>query len=155
METWMTKNQFKEALAAHGVKLTDAQAKNRRLPGVKLENARFVFGMDFERANLRAANLRGATLREAHLVDADLSGADLEGADLRSADLRGAKLTNARLLGVDFKDADFRGCDLRGVNFQDANLTGALLHSVVNIDECQMTWANFGVASPFYGEHEK
>ncbi|TNM50198.1 pentapeptide repeat-containing protein [Nocardioides albidus] len=75
----------------------------------------FLWGTDFENADLTDADLMGAQLDQSNLSGANLSGADLSFAYVNNANLAGADLTGAHLahaqlasylVGADFTSTD-------------------------------------------------
>ncbi|MBO0881806.1 MAG: pentapeptide repeat-containing protein, partial [Mycobacterium sp.] len=109
--------------------LSDAQLTNQ----ANLKGAKFVDGVDLQRAHLNGATLTGATFsNNVNLTGADLTGAHLEGATFTSANLTDAILTGAHLDGATITNSNLtgamlNGARLSGTSFSNANLTKAVL----------------------------
>lgn len=114
------------------------RADERREADARLENLRFVRGLDgTEDAPLRQLDLRGQVLDTLVLPKADLSGADLSEASLYQAVLLDVDVWDGIFVCADMNEADLSGgsilarsrflsTDLRETDLSRANLEGAV-----------------------------
>lgn len=114
------------------------RADERRESDARLENLRFVRGLDGTRdAPLRLLDLRGQVLDTLVLPTADLSGADLTEASLYQAALVDVDIWDGVFVCTDMNEADLSGgsilvrsqflsADLRKTDLRRANLEGTV-----------------------------
>jgi uncharacterized protein YjbI with pentapeptide repeats len=96
---------------------------------------------------LENANLSKADLREVDLKKAKLRGVNLQNANLREADLRNAYLKEANL-----QKADFYRADLQKANLYNSDMRNISLHSIENLSEAELGYANLEGATGLLGD---
>lgn len=128
------------ALQSYGW-LHDGSLKGANLGRANLQEARL------GRANLQEAVLLGAKLQNAHLVLANFQGAFLFGACLQEALLWGANLKMANLEGANLQEADLMGAVFQRTILVGAKLQGANLMNTTNLQEANLTKAEYNNAT--------